>query len=505
MSVRISTLLRFIVLFLSVAIFLSFSFLKEEHPYIDATGILLIELICLVIFFALGNFSTKYPPVIIVIINLILYVVLRVLVLIFYQDSFLGASKVIPEYFNVMLTYIIFGTIACFLGIAVGYSIKLRANPNFKNNSNDFTKLLSAAFLFSVFFKLIIYYAYGYSGATGSGEHLNFFNRYIARFVDPVALLIMFLVSYGLHKDNGRNHKLFIVVIGSYFLYYSLIGSRGAIYEILMLLLYLSIFMHGNFFIKIKLHTLCLFMLLPMIIPFFFLIDEIRKIQYSASNISFFDTVNTVLQFNFFDFNFEEILKVLSYRLSFLESTFYPMYALDVGYNDISDLVNFKTAFLSSLNRMMIGKPFGEILFFEYAFPFIFNNTPVYIISESGRMDYVGYLWTMFGMSYQLFGYIGGIFFISFFTAAISFFINLFKRLKSFGSYCLGLLLLYTLDYWVRNFGIDNLADRCFHMGIILLFYITILKLYKHVREVFQSYKAKAIYGAENNAGNTIF
>lgn len=477
MSMKISTFLQCIVVMLSAAILLSFISLKEEHPYINGTGILLIQMICLVLFLALGNFSTKYPPVIIVAVNLILYVIMRLLILIYYPDSFLEPWNLTYDYLNGMLLYILLGTLACIFGIWIGLRGSPRGNASRKQSTN-FTRLLSEAFFFSIIFRLILYYAYGYAGATGSGEGLNFLTRYVIRFFDPIALLIMIVVSYSLYEDELKKHRAVLIsVIVAYFAYYSLTGSRGAIYEITMLLLYFGIFMYGNFTVKVKLRYIFFLLLLaPLAIYFYFLIDVIRRIQFSASHISFFDVINAVSQFDLSQFDLKKIITDLSYRLSFFEQLFYPMHATDIGYHNISEIVNFKTAFLSSLNRIIPGHIFGNILFFEYAFPFFWSGGPVYNIAESGRIDYVGYAWTMFGMSYQLFGYGGGIVFIFLFTAVIAFFTKLSKKMSSFEGCCYGVLSLYALDFWIRNFGIDNLIDRCFHLAAILFIYISALK-----------------------------
>lgn len=476
MPIKISTLLQCVIVVLSVAILVSFFSLHEELTYIDGLGILLIEMLCLVLFLALGKFSTKYPPVIIVAVNLILFVILRFLVLIFYPESFFGgvsvSSTMTSNFFNGMLLYMLLGTMACVFGVSFGLSSNVREHNN-RRQGHDFTRLLGKAFFFVIIFRLANYYTYGYVGSPGSGEHLNFFNRYIMRLLDPQVLLIMILASYYAHKNERKNNSAVLIssLVG-YFLLFSLTGSRGVSLEIIMVLLYSGIFIYGNFVLNIRLRHLFLLLIAPLVIAAFFLVGAIRAVQFSASNISFYDIINIVSQIDFSQFDLRKIVTEISYRLTFFEPLFFPMYGSDVAFYDVSAIVNYKTAFLSSLNRIIPGKIFGNILFLEYAFPYYMGGyEATSYITDSGRVDYVGYLWTMFGMSYQLFGYAGGILFIFLFTSAIAFLIKLSKRIRSFEGYSYGMLSLYVLDMWVKNYGIDNLIDRSFHLAVILLIY----------------------------------
>jgi len=486
MAIKISTLLRCIIVMLSAAILLSFFSFHEELTYIDGFGILLIQMICLVLFLALGKFSTKYPPVIIVAVNLILFVIIRFLVLIFYPESFFGgravSSSMTGAFMNGMLLYMLLGTIACVFGISFGLGGNTRANVSMKQGY-DFTRLLGVAFFFVIIFRLANYYVSGYVGSTGSGEHLNFFNRYIMRLLDPQALLIMILASYYAHKTERKNYKAVLIsTLVGYFLYVSLIGSRSVLLDIIIILLYFSIIIYGDFVLNVRLRHLFLLLIAPLSIAVFFFVGAIRTVQFSALNISFFDMINIVSQMDFSEFDLKTIVTDISYRVSFFESLFFPMYGTDVGFYDISAIVNYKTAFLSSLNRIIPWKILGNILFLEYAFQYYMNYETTSVITESGRVDNIGYLWTMFGMSYQLFGYAGGILFIFLFTSAIAFLIKLSKKMRSFEGCVYGMLSLYVLDMWVKNVGIDNLIDRSFHLAVILLIYNSVLKILSPVK-----------------------
>ena len=162
MPIKISTLLRCIIVMLSTAILLSFFLLRDELTYIDGLGILLIQMICLVLFLVLGKFSTKYPPVIIVAVNLILFIVMRLLVLIFYPESFFGGVSVTGsmtgEIMNGLLFYMLLGTIACILGIWIG--LRGSAIENNSRKGHDFTRLLAKVFFFVAILKLANYFSF---------------------------------------------------------------------------------------------------------------------------------------------------------------------------------------------------------------------------------------------------------------------------------------------------------------------------------------------------------
>jgi hypothetical protein len=209
--------------------------------------------------------------------------------------------------------------------------------------------------------------------------------------------------------------------------------------------------------------------------------SNLRVLWYSLdSNIV--ELIGDSLKITEYSFNeLSDSIGALSYRLSFIEPTIFPIYFDELGLNDISNLVNIETSILSSINRMIPGKLFGEILYTEFAYGFMYDSNGISgVFSESGRVDYAGYEWTIFGISYQLFGFYLGLIFITFSIFGISSLVKYAIRLKSYYSNVYALFFVIALELWVRNLGLDNFLDRIFHTFIFLSINILIFKLFKN-------------------------
>jgi hypothetical protein len=168
--------------------------------------------------------------------------------------------------------------------------------------------------------------------------------------------------------------------------------------------------------------------------------------------------------------NLKQNIINLSYRVSFLEPTIFTIFTDELYLNNIDELVNIKTTFFSSLNRLIPGKPFGQILYHEYAYGFMYEVDGVRAYSDDGREDFVGYEWSIFGISYKLFGFIGGLIFTYFITRLLTIIIFYFRKKQSNLNLSIALYMISILVIMVKNFGIDNLIDRTVHGLIFLVF-----------------------------------
>jgi hypothetical protein len=477
-NLRISGWLRVIIVALAGLSVAAYCLIDEKHPYINGSSVALISVFGAVLYAVSGRYSTKFPSAILVTLLLIIFVQSRLFVLIIYPESLLHNSRVSYAMLNTTMMYIIAGTVCCYLGCAaahVGYGgLRSRVRRKVQGNGDQAVGFFWTAFMISVGLTLAVYYSLGYAGATGGGAHLGFFQRYVARLVAPTAWLIMFLPAYMLHHNRRAKTYLLITAVGTYIIGLMLQGSRSGVFESLALLLAAKVLLEGNFVLLIRLrHLLLTLLALPVGLLSFQIPTQLRAHWYD-SNFSIAVHLGKVLSGETPILEDETMISDISYRLSFIEPTLFPIFASDLGLNDVSDLVNPRTTALLSINRLIPGKPLGDILFTEYAFGYMYEENGVMAYSEDGRVDRVGYEWSVFGISYQLFGFYGGCLFILMTTALLVKTVRVFTRRENIYGFSFGLYFMTIFIVWIRNLGIDNLIDRTVHGFAVLVIYAAI-------------------------------
>lgn len=487
---RLSTLLRIAISSLGLLCLFRF-YSRPAHPYIDQAGITLIAIFCATLYAVCGRFSRKYPPALLITVMLVLFILTRLSVISFYPESFLGWGRIRPETFTGMLVFLDCATAACFWGVAFGFSRGYRGGTGTEAPSLKRTTIFGWLFLFSLAFHLSIYYCWGYIGATGSGEGLNFFVRYVSRTVNYLLLLMVYAASHFFSRSAETKRPYLPFYVGFGFLLFGVLkGNRGGMFELTLMFLCYEIFFFGDVSWRIKPKT---FLMSAVLIPLslgaaallFNCATTLRKTQWNSKDMSFAALMEVVNSSMSQEVDYEKSLTDISERLSLLEPTYYSMYAVQEGYNDISDLVNIKTTVIASLNRMIPGKPFGEILPAQFAYGFIYRDGGVKYEDASGKINYAGYEWGLYGISYQLFSFAGGLAFIFAMTALLCFWIGRMRSELSFERACYGMFAMFTLQMWIKNFGIEDLVDGTWWFLVVLVLYLAIYKkLWKRPRRL---------------------
>ncbi len=225
--------------------------------------------------------------------------------------------------------------------------------------------------------------------------------------------------------------------------------------------------------------TILILLSVPLSIISYIYASSLRVFQWEYSDISlnsFIEncsvTINTMKELSLPD-----IVSTISYRLNSLMPVFYVMHGKNVGMYDISNMVNLKTTLLSSLDRMVPGKLFEGILFSEYAFGFMFRPCGVIANVAGNSINYVGYEWNAFGISYQIFGYWGGIVFIFLMSALFGYLTNFLIKKGGLWGCSYGILCVYSYYMWINNYGIDNLVDKIWSMLITMTFYLVYIEI----------------------------
>lgn len=475
MRMSVSRYLRVVVVFFSIC---SFGyFFGDEHPYIVPWTFFIFQIFCGILFTVAGRFSDKYPETNIIVFLLILFVQLRFIVLIFIPESFVGNAD--QENTAQTMLYIIFATIACFVGVKLGSDLvkkEVTGEALIKSSNLNINKIVVYSSRFLIFSTLVLLLSHlmgGYAGSTGSSEHLGFVRRYLIRLIDYIPLCIIVLVSYQF-STVGKIEKMVILFSFVFFVAsFLLVGSRSGIFCVVLLLLSCQLAVSGNFLIKINFRSAILYLFIFIFSVITFPIaTQLRGLQRHFGNLSLTALFEAASSIELGPEALRLLISEVSYRISYLEVTHSIVHTEELGYNDISDLVSAKTTVLSSINRMIPGKPLGNIFPTEFAYGFLFRSNGTVDESGSDRVDYVGTEWNMYGISHQLFGYRGSLVFICVFTAIFVFASKSFRVRQTLNGYFTAALFNYTIYNWVQNLGLDNFVDRTGHSFIIFALYI---------------------------------
>ena len=497
--IRFSYILRFIVFLFALCVLFSYRFFASGHLYFNLYSLLLIESICLFIFYTSGKFSTRFPLIILFNFLIILFVVSRIFVLILKPDEFVGYGSLNSEMMNSTLLFIFLGIMASTFGVKFGCSIKNRFSVNSRNLDDrgmpvpaSVVKFLVAVFLLTIAFQMLNYYMKGYAGATGSGETLSFFWRYPARLLNPIVMIMVLFAAYivyGHEKPHkwAKHRIVFCAVLLVLFLLAQ--ASRSGLFEIAILFLVFNIAQKGNFRIRLSLGKMILILLaVPFSMITYVYASSLRVLQWSHGDTSlnsyianYSATIDMMKEMSVFD-----IMSPISYRLNSLRQIVCVMHGENMGLNDISHMVNVKTTLLSSLDRMVPGNLFEGIMISEYAFGFMYRPEGIIASVAGDSVNYVGYEWNVFGISYQLFGYFGGIVFIFLVSALFGYLINFCIRKRGLWGYSFGILGVYSYYMWITNYGIDNLIDKIWSMSITMTFFLICIEIIRELPRYFK-------------------
>lgn len=490
--IRFSYILRFIVFLFASSTFFSYYFLVNKHPYYDSNSLLLIELICIFIFYTSGKYSTRFPLIILFNFLIILFVVSRAFVLLLIPKSFVECSNMNSEMMNSTLLFIFLGVIASTFGVKFGCSIQNSFSVDMRNSkfqnifiSTTFIKLLGVAFFLITVFQLLNYYINGYSGSTGSGAGHSFFWRYPARIFHPTIMLMVLLAAYIVYcyKRSHKWAKYMVIFCTVFFISFFLAqGSRSGLFEVAILCLIFNIVRKGNFRIRLSIGKMILVLFsIPLSITTYLYASSLRVFQREYGDISFNSLIENyyVMISTMKELPLSDIVSTISYRINSLEQVFRVMYGKNIGLYDISNMVNLKTTLLSSLDRMVPGKLFEGIVRSEYAFGFMFQPGGVIDTVPGKSTNYVGYEWNAFGISYQLFGYWGAIIFVFVISALFGYLTNYLIKKRNLWGYSYGIFCVYSYHMWIINYGIDNLIDKIWSLLITMTFYLVCIEIFR--------------------------
>ncbi len=483
MRLTLGNILQFLILTTVSIAFFGFLLSEESHPYVDWKSHLYFLGLSLLLVAACRKSASHAPIVLILVATLYAFVISRISFLYLYPDGFLGFERLAPEFFSGTLLYLLLSTSAAIAACLVVESVgRLKTGTKSRHFAADFVNQRAAVlFLLAIcMLKLFTFFfdeTYGFSGATGSGEHLGIFDRYLAFLINPLAACLVALVAVAHGSRTGQTRsRAILMCVGAFASYLALSGSRSSTFEGVLVVIAFWVIFWGNSPVRVpKVYLVATGALFLLSIAVWPLVTAFRELVWygdrdilSSIPVAFEAAYSTKQQ------GVLEKLAPISQRVSLIESTVYPLYAEELGFGGISDLVNLETVTWGTLSRVLPGNIFGEYLFGEYAFGYFLGRSGVRYDS-SKLVNFVGYEWGMFGISYQVFGYLGGLVAIFVVTGTIAAMVRVFRSRPEPWAHLISLFFCYTMNSWVHNLGFDNLIDRTVRTGFVILIYAVLL------------------------------
>ncbi len=444
-------------------------FSVEHYRYFNETSLLLALGFIVLQYFVSGTLAKRYPVIWMVLFMVTLMVSIRLTCLAYNENWIRINPQINSEIFNHCLAYMLVGLALCILGIVHGGKLgKMSPRHSLSGRYVDF-KFISLCFLFALFCWGYSFFAYGYWGQSGSGKHLNFFSRYVIRFIEPSVVKVLFFVSffYALNRNYRSTKTILIAVLTIYMIYMTIIGTRSGVLEVILPIV-------GTYFLfkdtlrfrfTILQFSLSLFALLALPI-LFHAATNFRALTWYTQTESSEELKATP----------EILVQMASERASLIEATLRPLFANELEYYDISGLVNLKTTILSTINRVIPGHLLGDILYSEFAYSYLISSEGHIALDSMERVDYNSYEWGMWGINYQLFGYFGGLFAIYVFSFLFSLAIQILKHRATYGSLCVASLLTFEVSCFVRTLGLDNFGNRFGNQIVLLIGYLWLFR-----------------------------
>ena len=478
MRVKVSRILRFVIAAIAFITVGAYIFSGVPHPYFDTISLVWIIAIAFAVYAFSGNFSTRYPEVMIITVSCILYVLFRLNVLMFFPESLLHNYFITPKIINDSLSFIFIGTVACYFGFAFGcggipsYRTDVRIGHFTGNRVMRFLVALSAiVFLLST----TQFYSIGWQ-PSGPKSNLNIFTRYVSVFLDPTSVALLFFIVFSLTDKSRTTIRLLILQVCFLTLGPLLLGSRGGMFFYLIAWLAVKLVLHGDFHIKVNLRGLVIAaLILSALVAAFYVSTIFRTFRYSEINweaiYDVFSDSATVAAV------FETALKDISYRVSAIEAVNFTISNRELSLIDVSDIVNVKSTIINTIERIIPGRQFDNVIFSEFAYGYMLRPEGVFSVLEDGQEDPVGYEWNMFGISYQLFG-VAGVVFIFLFTALIARLIRKSSSMNGLYGLAWSALFSWLLLAWTQNLGLDNLFGRTFLIFISLTLLVSVVKVW---------------------------
>lgn len=427
----------------------------------DLTSVLLIialAFVCQVILKTTDKQNTPFDVLLVLVI--FTFFNLRFMVLMLYPDQYIFPwLNVDSEDINQTLFFLLMGVVVATAGFRLG-SKEFFSGKRTKQAERAFYIPTGRLFILTLVYigiQMILWFTLGtassYLGESESGG-LLFLRHFVS--VETVVMIATISAIESWRTVEKVDRYLFYTLIGVAYGYSILSGSRAGFFTLgVLVFIYLTI-KHGDFVIGRK-HVSLLGAALLISIVMFPVATLIRGAWTTASERGSLSSVTTDIwdQDTAADTGFGSLLLSQSDRVNGLDPLLIIVRQKDV--NSQVQYVNIEQTVKSTVNVLVpsaiLGrKPFPGVMPASRLFTLIYRGRSEDQINTNYQTD----MWTLWGISYALFGWSGGIaviFIVSFIAAVV------YKRLGQMDtkySLLLRVWWIFSIFYLLLSYGFDT-------------------------------------------------
>jgi hypothetical protein len=386
-----------------------------------------------------------------------------------YPDEFLLLHSV--EDVNRALLYLVMGSATAIWGIKWGsrrFTSSTRKDPNrpFYSSPRVFFIVTMA------YIGIGIWIVLTYRKATTLIDYVRggpF--SFLTRFVDVTILLIIGLVLAIEHwpKFSKSGRMLLFISITMVVLMNGIFGARSTIYVVVLFVLMLLFIKKGNFRVGRSAIILTILAILASMLAFS-IITNVREYWKMGATLEHYPSIEEFIQAakggeTGSTDQFKDLIYPVLYRLNGLDSL---VIVTSCNREDASLYINLVNEFKSFVNIITPGDPFPGIRETSKMFLVAYKDVPIEYLDSY----YVTSMYTLWGIFYADFGYIGGLLA----TGAFMFFVagvyQWLSRLKTCFNIYWRLWWLIFADSVILSFGLDRIFAQAIYRlipGVLLL------------------------------------
>jgi hypothetical protein len=446
-----------------------------ESSLINEQSILWIVLIVALLLFMLAiRDRTSEPLIFILVLTTEIWYIFRFLVLITWPEV-VGLQEfhtIEVHAMNRGLNYLFWGTLLCGLGFRFGSTVILVKENGYKEEPPPLLHYitLQRVMIFAILALLAHIFLYMTIGVGRTiGEELSKFG-WLFRFINLDIFFLIIIVIVGESWSSlSRKSKIFVLCFFIIFVFSRiLLGSRSALYIIIVYWFMFKITNEGNLKIERKHLSLALFIVIISIVAFPIATGTgfIRNVGYSE--VSLYDLLEKA---EWTRFGFADLLSMISYRLAALDRLV--VIVGDYGLrSELSEYVNLPNLLKMIVNATLPGEPFPETILTSRTFGIIYYGWSL----SDVKYNYTSSMWTLFGILYAYFGWLGGLVctFIASFLLAVAY--RTIRSMRSKYGLLISTWVLFEVYMCLLSFGFDHMYEDVYSYLLIGTLYIILLR-----------------------------
>lgn len=303
---------------------------------------------------------------------------------------------------NYALAFLISSTIVLALSIDKHNDKNQNHSVKIKNKKVDLVLMDFNVWSFYILFSILlgIYLTFTFSVGV-AGVKASGFAWLSKIFSETICIIFIVYYSYVSRANLSKTKRSILIVFSVLFIFMTIIqGSRGGIVALLTCLLIVAILKHGDFIIKKK--KLALFITL-LILTLFVIVPVSTAIR--SYNISSNQIIGSINDLNFAP-DFQDALFLIQWPSSRYGRFDQLIVICSEPLPNATQEIPLSNIIKSTYNSLTIGKS-EELLKLGNGYPVIYNHFP--------RNRIHGVEWSLFGVSYFYFKFLGALLFILFF------------------------------------------------------------------------------------------